>query len=338
LVKFASRFDRKVVLIPSSDVFIEFVSEHFEVLSDYFCLQSSLQSKVCKNYLNKREFYLLCDRFGVPYPKTIYLTGSETADYLSDRLRFPVILKPNLIHRWKRYLRGRKVININSKAELEELLGREKELLKDSMLQEVIPGSEDNIYLFKGYFDDTGRLLASFTGRKIRQYPPLFGSGSYAVSCGAKEVKDISVNFLKRAGFKGICGTEFKYDPRDKMFKMIEVNIRPQLWEDLTRVAVREIIWVAYCDLAGLDIPKLPPQRNGVIWTYLMRDIVSGLWHVRRKNCNLTSWLASYVKKLDTDALIDFRDLPLLMRLPGYALREFLTFKVKPLLSVKGWS
>ena len=337
LIRFASKFNEKIVLIPSSDVFIEFVSKHFEVLSNYYKLQSSLQAEICKNYLDKSEFYSLCDRFDVPYPKTIYLTGSEDSDYVMERLRFPMILKPNLIHQWKRYLGGDKVINVNDRRELEKLLKKDKDLLVSSMLQEVIPGPEENIYLFKGYFDESGKLLASFTGRKIRQYPPLFGSASYAVSCEAEEVENISISFLKRAGFRGICGTEFKYDLRDKAFKMIEINIRPQLWEDLTRVAGREIVWVAYCDLAGVRVPDLPRQRDGKVWTYLLRDMVSGAWHVRNRNCKLTTWLSSYFRKIDTDALIDFKDSSLLLRLPIYALKEFLTFKIKPLLSTAKW-
>ena len=333
LINFSSKFDRKIVLIPSSDVFIEFVSNHFEVLSNYYFLQSSLKPEICKNYLNKNKFYLLCDNFDVAYPKTVYLTGSENADYVLKRLRFPMILKPNLIHKWKRYLRGNKVISINNRTELEKLLEKEKELLRNSMLQEVILGPEENIYLFKGYFDNTGKLLASFTGKKIRQYPPLFGSASYAVSCEAKEVEDLSINFLKRAEFRGLCGTEFKYDLRDEEFKIIEINIRPQLWEDLTRVAKKEIVWVAYCDLAGLRIPTLTQQNNGKVWAYLMRDVISGAWHVKNGNCKLTSWLSSYLRKIDTDALIDFNDFSLLLRLPIYAMKEFFIFKVKPLLS-----
>jgi len=334
LIYFSKRFSKKVVLIPCSDVFIEFVSSHFDILNEYFYIQDSLNPDISEKFLNKRKFYSLCEELNIPYPKTLYLKGYEKSDYILQRLRLPMILKPNLIHKWKKHLKGKKVVEIKNKDELNDILKKERELLKDSMLQEIIPGPEENIYVCKCYFDKSGKLLASFTGKKIRQYPPIFGSGSYMVSCEAKEVEEISISFLTKAGFKGICGTEFKYDPRDGIFKMLEVNIRPQLWEDLTRVAGREVVWVAYCDLAGLEIPELNSQRNGAVWCFLFRDIISGIWHVSKGNGKFWKWLCSYMKKIDTDALIDFRDFPLLVRLLGYILKEIYLFKIRPNLDL----
>ena len=39
------------------------------------------------------------------------------------------------------------------------------------MVQEYIPGLDDQIYIFNGYFDGQSDCRIGFTGNKIRQYP-----------------------------------------------------------------------------------------------------------------------------------------------------------------------
>jgi predicted ATP-grasp superfamily ATP-dependent carboligase len=331
LLQFGRSFDPKPVLIPADDLYIEFIAEHYELLKDHFEMQNSLHPDISPGFLNKREFYQLCDKHDMPYPKTIFLTGQETIEEVTDSMRFPMILKPDLIHKWKKYLRGKKVMLIETQEMLEELFENHQAIMRDSMLQEVIPGQEDQLYLFKGYFGRDGKLITSFTGRKIRQYPPNFGSASLAESLPNEDVERMSVEFLEAVKFHGLCGSEFKFDARDNVYKMIEINIRPQLWEDLTRIADVEIAWYLYCDLAGLPIPERSTQKNGVKWVYLTRDVFSALWHIRNGNTSMFKWFKSYAQT-KADALIDFKDLSMLLRLPMYTLSQIIKYKVKPWL------
>ncbi len=329
LIDFSRKFTKKPILIPSDDLYIEYIDKYFDILKDYFEMQSSLSPDISFKFLNKKDFYILCEEYHVPYPKTLFLSGDESLDEITKILRFPIILKPNLIHKWKKYLCGKKVILIETLEELKDIFSNQKSIIEDSMLQEVVPGQEDQLYLFKGYFGKDGKLKTSFTGRKIRQYPPNFGSASLAESMQNEDVERISVKFLEELKFHGLCGSEFKYDDRDGEYKMIEINIRPQLWEDLTRIAEKEIVWAAYCDLAGLNLPEQTPQKNGVKWVYLTRDIFSALWHVKEQNISIVSWIRSY-KGTKADALIDFNDLRMLLRLPIYTFSQIIKYKIKP--------
>lgn len=332
LTYFAKSFNNKPVLLPCSDVFIEFVSKYYGILKDFFAIQESLAPTISSRFLDKREFYKMCEEYNIPYPKTIRLSGYEMASEIVKKLKFPMILKPYLIHKWKKYLKGKKVIFIQNADELEHILKKEKNLLKDSLLQEIIPGSEENIYIFKGYFGKDGELRAFFTGRKIRQYPPNFGSFSLAESIENEEVKQMSINFLRRAKFKGLCGTEFKYDQRDSYYKIIEINIRPQLWEDLTRLAEAEVLWVAYCDLAGINFTSQNKQKNNVKFAYLLRDLYSALYQIKNGELRFIEWLKSY-SNLKGDALIDFKDWKLLIGIPIYVISQLYLYKIKPFLS-----
>ena len=329
LIEFSRLCDTLPVLIPADDLYIEFIGNHYDVLSNYYLMQSSLSPDISPQYLNKKDFYHLCEEYGVPYPKTIFAEGSENIQEVLEKLRFPIILKPNLIHKWKKYLKGKKVMLVETKKELEDIFLNHKEILKDSMLQEVIPGAEDQLYLYKGYFSKDGKVLSSFTGRKIRQYPPDFGSASLAESLPNKDVEKFSIDFLEAAKFHGLCGSEFKYDERDNEYKMIEINIRPQLWEDLTRIADKQLVWTAYCDLAGIEMPEDRPQRNGVKWVYSTRDLFSALHQVRSGNVSFKEWIISY-RGTRADALIDFSDFRMLLQLPVYTLIQVYKYKIKP--------
>lgn len=328
LIKFSQNFNEKPVLFPSSDIFLEFVSANYEVLKKYYHMQPSLEPEICKKFLNKMEFYKLCETMSVNYPKTIILKGDENIDEIVNKLRFPMILKPHLIHRWKDYLKGKKVVYIKNIEDLKFVFKVEKNLLNASVLQEVIPGPETYIYIFKGYFNKNSELICYFVGRKIRQFPPYFGSFSLAESRENEEIKKLSEDFLRGIKFKGLCGTEFKYDPRDNDYKILEINIRPQLWEALTALAKREVVWFAYCDLAGLRIPPLPEQVNGVKLVYLLRDLYSGAVLLKNREHNIFQWLKSYLK-VRGEALFEWGDWELLWGIPFYYFYQFYLFKIK---------
>jgi len=281
LFNFASAYNTKPILIPSSDVFIEYVSQYFDVLQNYYSFQNSLSPSISNKFLNKYEFFRICQDFNVPHPRTIKLRGDESEDYIIQNLQFPMIVKPKYIHMWKKYLKGNKVLLVNDRNDLREILKNERTLLADSMLQEVIPGPEENIYIFKGYFGKDAKLKATFSAKKIRQFPPYFGSFSLVETTRNEEIESISIEFLQAINFEGLCGSEFKYDTRDNIYKIIEINIRPQLWEDATRVSENEVLWVAYCDLADLDTPEIGPQKENIKYSYLLRDIYSGYLQIK---------------------------------------------------------
>ena len=308
LIEFAHARSDRPILMATSDVYIEFIGRHAEILQGYYAFQSSYKQELADQFLNKRSFYNLCLRRGIVMPRFMEFGGDDSPEDIMNAIGLPIIVKPDLIHRWKTKLRGRKVVLIENAAELRRRIVEQKALFRESLIQEVIPGPEDNLFIYKGYFEEgTGRCVAEFTGQKIRQCPPDFGSASFAVAVENEEVRRISRTFLESCGFRGLCGAEYKFDPRDHSYKMIEINIRPQIWEDLTRVAGLDIVWAAYCDLAGLPVELPPNQINGGSWSYLFRDLYSGMHFVRKGDLTVKKWLRSY-KNWGSDAVLDRKD------------------------------
>jgi predicted ATP-grasp superfamily ATP-dependent carboligase len=149
------------------------------------------------------------------------------------------------------------------------------------LVQEIIPGAESEITLFGGYMDTAGEPRQAFTGRKLRQYPPGFGSASLVTGEQCAETLALTVDFLRRIGFRGICGAEYKRDPRDGRLKIIEINPRPTLWFQATHDAGKRITEAAVRDLAGGQARADARQDESVRWRYGLKDLASARFYRR---------------------------------------------------------
>ena len=329
LIKFAKSMDKKPVLIPTTDSLIEFLWKNHNELSKYFDYWEIYSHEMSIKLLNKKDFYKICDKFGIDYPKVIFMDEESDVNRIYRKLRFPIIIKPYFIHKWKKLLRGQKVILAKDANEFHKFLSTPKfeRLLLESMVQEVIPGPESNIYVVKVYLSKSGEIKEFFSGRKLRQYPPNFGSGSLVESYFNKEVVDKSIEFFTKLGINGLGGTEFKYDHRDKKYKMIEVNMRPQLWDDIMRVTGKDLIWYGYCDLVGLNCKSMQKQIYGYKWVYLTRDVISALWFIKHGEMSIKDWLNSY-KDVKTFAVLDLKDPGTILGTVLYTFYQFFEYFV----------
>ena len=273
----------KPVLIIAGDPYIDFVAEHHEALREHFILAESMRPEVNSVFVNKRTFYERCLELGVTLPRTAFPKNEAEAEAASRELRYPAIVKPTLVHQVRRRLGGQKLVEVDNAADLVRWWKQIREWGSDAVLQEVIPGPEANLAVAAVYTDAQLEMRSLFTARKNRQYPPNFGSGSYMEAWWSDEIAKLSCDLVQALGYQGICGTEYKWDERDRQWKLIELNPRPTLWYALTRAAGVDVVWDAYCDLVGRpNAIHRNCQDDGVRWQLLVRDVVSG-WHFWRR-------------------------------------------------------
>ncbi len=104
------------------------------------------------------------------------------------------------------------------------------------MYQEIVPGGDDELFTVGSYLDARSRPLAVFTGHKLRQHPPRFGVCRMAVSKWDDELAEAGLRLLRELGFWGVSQVEFKRDPRDGRYCLMEVNARHWMWHSLSTV------------------------------------------------------------------------------------------------------
>ena len=255
------------VLIPSSDQHVEFIARHSDILARNFQFQSSYSDGLAKAIMAKDSFYRLCDEHGISYPKLVEAERSELLD-LGTTIAFPWMIKPAEIHRVKAEMRGEKGWIVRDRAELEEALPNIPANAGTLLVQEIIPGPESNITLCCAYIDKQSHVRQIFSARKLRQFPPGFGSASLVQSNVEAASIAVTQKFLTAIGYHGIAASEFKQHPDTGQLYIIEINVRPSLWFSVSEAAGRPVVLDAYRDLAGL--PPLPdiPQIDAVRWRY----------------------------------------------------------------------
>lgn len=291
LQQLAERLPEKPVLFVAGDAYIEFVSDHHEILRKSFILADSMRPEVNSQLVNKRSFYRRCLAAGVDLPVTFFPESEAEARRAAQQLRYPAIVKPELGHITRRRLGGAKVVLAHQPDELTDWWQRIRDWGSDSVLQEVIEGPEANIFVAALYTDASLNVRSLLTARKCRQYPPMFGSGSYLEARWSDEIAELSTDLVSKLGYRGICGTEFKWDARDGAFKLIELNPRPTLWFSLCRAAGVDVIWDAYCDLIGRPgETHIRCQDDGMRWQFLLRDLLSSLHFLSRGELSPSEW------------------------------------------------
>ena len=269
------------VVYLAGDTYIEFVCAHHERLRERFILADSLRPDMATALMDKRSFYERCGELGVAMAVTFFPTDIAEAERAARELRYPAIVKPTQGHRFRRRLKGEKLVEVESVDELLTWWSRFREWGGETVLQEVIPGPEANIFVAALYVDGQGEVRSLFTARKNRQYPPMFGSGSYMEAAWAPEIADLSCELVDGLGYRGVCGTEYKWDPRDEAWKLIELNPRPTLWFALPPAAGVDVIWDAHCDLVGSPNPTTRGEQcDHARWQLPLRDVLAGvhLW------------------------------------------------------------
>lgn len=194
-----------------------------------------------------------------------------------ESVRYPAVVKPG--ERNAGYSRQfKKAYRVETVAEALELVRNILAVMPDVVVQEWIAGPDSNIYFCLQYLDRNSRMVASFTGRKIRSWPPEVGG---TASCTAApeahaELSAITARFFGDAGVTGMAGMEYKRDARSGEMRMVEPTVgRTDYQEEVTTLNGVNLPFAAYCSELGLPIPPVVMIRNRVVWRVRLEDAQS---------------------------------------------------------------
>jgi D-aspartate ligase len=287
------KIGQRSILIPlGTDDSAIFVADHAAALKEWFLIPNQAPGLV-RSLSNKKEMYFLAKKFRIPTAETIFpQSRKDVADFLKTGA-FPVMLKGIDGLRLKKRT-GKKMVIARTGRELMELYdAMEDPENPNLMLQEYIPGGDDTIWMFNGYFNENSDCLAAFTGKKIRQFPPYTGSTSLGVCLPNETIEKATKEFMKAIGYKGILDIGYRYDERDGRYKVLDIN--PRLGGTF-RLFVAEngmdVVRALYLDLTGQSLPPVVPVP-GRKWIVEDSDIVSCLRYRRDSKLTVGEWLKS---------------------------------------------
>jgi D-aspartate ligase len=269
---------------------------------------------------DKRRTYELAGKLGLSHPFT--LCPRNRADVAAWAHDFPVILKPAFKRGRNRFTHA-KAWMARDRVELLRLFDEASTLVDPAVIvvQEMVSGGGQNQYSYAGLHAN-GDAIASLVVRRTRQHPSDFGIASFVETVESDEVDKRAKALLRAINYSGLVEIEFKYDPRDGTYKLLDFNSR--IW-----------FWHALAARAGIDFPYLMwrwmqdgsvddcGMRRHAKWIHTRRDLPAAwndLWHRR---CSIPTYLRSLAGTSQFAVMATDDPLPALLELPALVVAKW---------------
>ncbi len=287
------RIGRRSILIPTCDEMAQMLPHHFDALREWFIFPAQ-SATLARTLASKKEMYFLAKEHGIPTAETHFPASREDVVRLLVSVTFPVMFK-GIDGMLLQARMGKKMAIVRTADELLALYDRyEDHAHPNIMLQEYIPGGDDTVWMFNGYFNDDSDCLFAVTGKKIRQAPVYTGYTSLGVCLHNELVRKRTVDFMKRLGYRGILDIGYRYDARDGEYKVLDIN--PRIGATFRLFVARngmDVARAAYLDLTGQEVP-VSDFHEGRKWVVEERDLISSVRYFRAHQLSVGEWIGSF--------------------------------------------
>lgn len=270
LLETGKRLGEPAVIFPTRDDDLVFLDRFREPLQPYFVpvIPKSPALRAC---LNKWETYSWARTAGVATPRCWMIESPEDLPGVLEELTYPCVLKPIASHHWRRggnweLVGARKAVGIASRDELQQEYDAVARADRRAIVQEMVPGGDEALVIAACYLDRDSNWVAGFNTQKLAQSPPVFGTGCIVQSVNRPELVEPTLRLLQTMRFTGIAEVEYKWDSASQEYKLIEVNPRPWDQHPLGRSCGVDLIYLAYCEHAGLPRPAFQYHSSARKW------------------------------------------------------------------------
>lgn len=282
---------RDFLLLPAADPEVKLVSQAFERLSQVYRLPT-LPWEQLSWACEKAKAYRRAQDLGIGIPRIYEIHSLEKA--ASADMRFPVVLKPSM-HVTRNPFSAAKAWRADDWESFAVMYERAAGFVgaANVVVQEFVPGGGDTQFSYTGLWNK-GSPIAEFTALRRRQFPVEFGTGTFVEVVAQPEVRALGRRFLGSIDFHGLVEIEFKRDPRNLEFKLVDVNPRLWTWFALAEAAGADFGPMLLAVANGQSACQATPPRIGTAWVYLPRDTASACEMMARGLLTPRDYLESY--------------------------------------------
>jgi D-aspartate ligase len=284
---------RNWVLFPTRDETVVAFSRHRAELSEFFRVPTPNWETV-KWAWNKKNTYDLARKLGISCPQTFSPQNEDEIEALGSQL--PLAIKPAVKENFF-YATGAKAWRAQTMDELRQIYRKAARYIspEEILLQQIIPGDGSHQVSYCAFFCN-GQAQGSLVARRARQHPREFGrAATYVESIELPIIEEVSQRFLKAIDYYGLVEFEFKHDPRDGEYKLLDVNARSWGFHSLGSAAGVDFSYMLYADQIGE--PILPCRaKPGIGWLRLLTDVPTAISGILNSHISLGDYLASLRK------------------------------------------
>lgn len=250
----------KPVAFGSADEWQVYIAGRSESAAPLFISLAPGQ-KTMESIIDKQAQYELALSVGISIPS--FANAADVFIGKAEWKIFPAIIKPRWAHLGRSAIGG-KALLVNSPEELNDHLTAMQKSVKieDYIIQTVLKGGDNCLYSYLGLYEPGGKEFTGMVKRKLRQYPPFLGDGSYDMTCIDKPLEDAARKLLSAIDYKGLVGVEFKRNPDSDDFGLIEINPRTVSTNQLAINAGIDFPWIGYQMALHLHDPEKFPKPS----------------------------------------------------------------------------
>lgn len=292
------------VVYPTREETVAAIAGNREELAEWFRIPTPCLDTVRAAW-DKRLTYRLAERLDVATPRTWFPSTEDDLDQVD--VSTPVVVKPAIKEHFV-YATKAKAWRADTEDELHETFRRAAGIVGpgEIIVQELVPGAGEAQYAYCALFAN-GQPVAAMTVRRLRQHPSDFGKAStYVETVDEPALEKPSVRFLAETGYYGLVELEYKCDPRDGVFKLLDVNARTWGYHSLGAAAGVDFPYLLYRHQLG---ERIEPSRAraGVRWVRLATDIPNAFVDWRAHRLRAGAYLRT-LRGVDTEAVFSLRD------------------------------
>lgn len=222
--------DETVILMGCGDSYVELAARYKNDFPENV-VAPYIDVELMDRLIDKEQFYQLCEKMGVDYPKT-FIHRKDMGIDVELPFEAPYIVKPaSGIEYWKHPFEGQKKVYIaKDYKEFQNILidiytaGYNDALI----IQEFIPGDDSAMRVLTSYSGKDGKVRMMCLGHVLLEEHTPHGIGNHAciITEHNEEVEQQFRALLEEIGFVGFSNFDIKYDARDGKYKAFEINTR----------------------------------------------------------------------------------------------------------------
>jgi D-aspartate ligase len=238
---------RPTIIIPMDDLSAVFVAENAANLARWF-VTPQVPPELPHQLANKACLHAQCAEIGIPVARSVVPHSFDDVRAFTEGTEFPVVVKAA-----EQWLPLKDTFVTKVIPTPEQLFGLcehyNYEGSQRLIIQEHIPGDD---WVCHGYYNSKKNINVTFTGRKLRSYPPDAGSTALGLSLDNQALRSVSERLLKAVAYSGIIDMDWRKDERDGQYKILDCNPRVgQNFRMFENTAGIDVVRAQHLDLSG---------------------------------------------------------------------------------------
>ncbi|MHA2060674.1 MAG: carboxylate--amine ligase [Candidatus Sifarchaeia archaeon] len=319
---------RYFTIFPVTDPTLLPISEYRKQLAPYLRFVLPSHESVMTAF-DKSKTIKLAQEIGVPIPKTFHVENTSEAINVSEKIRYPAVIKPRQSYTWGKDGQATlyRPFYVNSAPELISTYKEVEQKSPSPLVQEYVPGYNISVAVL---FEHGELKAACFIGVK-RTIPVRGGNSVLRESIPLDPtLLRYTQELLSGLCWHGVAEVEYRIDSRDLAPKLMEINAR--IWGSMN-VAIESGVdfpYLLYLLATGESIEPVFKYKIGVKYRWLNADVQNLISIIKNKQRLINT--ENYSK---LNAILDFlKFYETNMHYDGFTLSDPMPFFMDEALSI----